>query len=131
MDLKTKAIEKIARQLKNLGCEYMIVRDGDKETALTNGKFTYHVKTARGESTRHVESFLSPLAPGESVLVPVEKYSAATIASCCSATAFRLFGKGNYITKRADDDSHVEVLCLDRDYLHPEFGELMDDEPEE
>ena len=115
MDLRTKAIEKIVRQLKNLNCEFMIVPDGDIRTAVTHGKFSYHKKVAHGAYTKHVEGYLINMKPGESVVIPVGDYPLDTIQSVVSAYAFRTFGKGNYISARTEDGKGVELLCLDRD----------------
>lgn len=128
MDLKTKAIEKAARQLKNLGCEYMIVPDGRKDKALIHGVFTYHNKTSHGEYSRYVDGFLAKLRPGESVMIPVGDYPTESIASVASARAFRMFGKGNYITGRTNDLKHIEVLCLDvEDNLQQSIADLLSD----
>lgn len=115
MDLKAKAIEKIARQLNNLSCEYMIVPDGDPAKAITSGKFVYHKKVAHGEYTKYVASYIDNLKPGESVVIPAGDYPLTSLQSTTSAYAFRTFGKGNYMSSRTEDETGIELLCLDRD----------------
>lgn len=112
MDLKTKAIEKIARQLKILGCDYMIVPDGGAGKAIVNGNFTHHKRVKRGECTKHIASYAANLQPGETVIIPAGDYSLDTLQSAVSAYAFRAFGKGNYMSGRTPDETGIELLCL-------------------
>jgi len=128
MDLKTKAIEKIARQLANLGCEYMIVPDGDVSKALTNGRFTHHKKTKRGEYTKHIDRYAANLQPGEIVIIPVGEFPVAALQAAVSAYAFRAFGKGNFASARTEDDMGVELLCLDRDDTGEDINDLFNEE---
>ena len=129
MDLKNKVLEKIARQLKNLGCDYMIVPDGDAGKALTNGNFHYHKKAQYGEYTAYVASYAHNLQPGESVVIPTGDYSPTALRSATSAYAFRTFGKGNFASCLTTDGKGVELLCLDRDSdLSDQIADLLNEE---
>lgn len=111
MDLRLKAIERNARRLKNLGCEYMIVPGGDMEP-LMNGKFSHHKKMPRGACTAYVDGLIKDLMPGDSVTIPFAEFSPATVSSVVPSRAFKHFGRGNYITGKSTDGNGVDLLCL-------------------
>ena len=120
-NLKTKAIEKLARQLTNLGCEYMIVPGEGKP--LTKGKFTHHVGIKHGEYAKYICTFVDTLQPGESVEIPIGNYPAAALHASASSRCFAAFGKGNFMTSRNDEREVIEVLCLDREEPEVEDGD--------
>lgn len=111
-DLKTTAIQKLARQLKNLNCEFMIVPEtGDK---LINGNFTHYQKAKHGDYTAHIKQFIDPLAPGQHVDIPLQKFSPASIQSTVSAYCSRVYGKGSHVSRLDVEKGIITVLCLDR-----------------
>jgi hypothetical protein len=113
MDIKTKAIEKIARQLKNLGCEYMIVPEtGDP---VQRGNFKHLKKVPHGERAAYVEAFIRGMKPGEALSIPLGEYELEQVSQSASAACHKLFGKGNYVTRMNVEDNCIEVLCLDLD----------------
>jgi len=114
MDIKNKGLERIVRQLKNLGCEFMIVPNWDAEP-VSNGKFANHKKMPHGACTRYVDGLIKDLMPGDSVTIPYGEFPPETVSSVVPSRAFTHFGRGNYVTGRREDGTGVDLLCLDRD----------------
>lgn len=126
MNLKLKAIERNARRLKNLGCEFMIVPGGDMKP-LVNGKFSHHKRVPRGICNNYVEGFIKDLMPGDSVTIPLGEFPRDTLQSVVSALCFKHFGKGNYISGRTADETGIEVLCIAHKDEDDDFDIDMDD----
>jgi hypothetical protein len=111
MDIKTKAITKIAAQLKALDCEFMIIpKDGDP---IKVGDFTYEKPLKHGTVRQYIMPFLETIKPGESAQIPYADLPHSKVMQGASSAAHATFGAGNYVTQSTD--THVEVLCLSRD----------------
>ena len=112
MDIKTRAVEKLARQLTALGCEYMIVQDTGN--CFKRGNFKHTKGMQRGVVAGYVDPFIDPLEPGLAVAIPAGDYPLELVAQTASSRSFLKFGKGNFITQKDADKNIVEVLCMDR-----------------
>lgn len=112
MEIKTKAVEKIARQLTALGCEYMIVQDTG--SCFKKGNFKHTKGMQRGVVAGYVDPFIDPLEPGMAVAIPAGDYPLELVARTASTRSFMLFGKGNFVTQKDAEKNIVEVLCMDR-----------------
>jgi len=120
VDIKTRAFEKIARQLKNLDCDYMIVPETGP--CFKRGNFKYAKRVSRGLVVGYVDQFIEPLQPGMSTTIPAGEFPLELVGQTASYRSYALFGKGNFLTHKNAEKNIVEVLCMDRQ---------TDDEPEE
>jgi hypothetical protein len=112
-DLKTIAVERLARQLQNLSCEFMIVpEEGDK---IVNGKFTHYPKLRYGAMTGYVKEFIDPLRPGQSVEIPLREFAPQSVQSTATAYCSKTYGRGSHVSQLDAEKGILTVLCLDRD----------------
>lgn len=115
MSLKNLAIERIARQLENLGCEYKIITSDGTEFGTLEVMTT---KASKREHNRYVNAtnykeLLKDIKPGESVFVPAGTAPLEGVQSVCSSYMVMTYGKGAYMTAQVADRNGVEVLRLE------------------
>lgn len=112
-DLRAVALDKIERQLAALECEYMIVPARGEPRK--RGKFTHVKKTDRGARAAYVRQYLEDAKPGDTVAIPYAEYGSVDTTSSVTSACHKLFGKGNYVTRKNEEAECIEVLCLDID----------------
>lgn len=114
MSIKRLAIERMARQLETLGCQFKIVMDDGTEF----GTLEVSAPKQTREYNRYVNAtnykeLLKDIKPGESVFVPAGTAPIDGVQSVCSSFMIQQFGKGTYMTAQNADRNGVEVLRLE------------------
>lgn len=114
-NIKTVAIERIAKQLENLGCQYKIItEDGDEFGALhvmDKPKQT-RIHNRYVTETRYKELLMN-IGAGEAVFVPAGTAPLDGVQSVCASFMVQHFGKGTYMTVQHAARNGVEVLRLE------------------
>lgn len=115
MSIKTIAIERITRQLENLGCQFKVitedgvefgtlqVADKPKQTRV----FNRYIKET------NYKDLLKDIKVGESVFVPAGTAPLDGVQSVCASFMVQTFGKGTYMTVQHHERNGVEVLRLE------------------
>jgi hypothetical protein len=115
MSIKNLAIERITKQLENLGCQFKIITEDGAEFGTL--EVAPEPKQTR-EHNRYVNAtnykeLLKDIKPGESVFVPAGTAPIDGVQSVCSSFMIQQFGKGTYMTAQNADRNGVEVLRLE------------------
>lgn len=113
--IKNLAIERITRQLENLGCQFKVITEDGAEfgtlQVLDKPKST-RVYMRFAKETNYIE-LLKDIKAGESVFVPAGTAPLDGLQSVCSSFMITNFGKGTYMTVQHADRNGVEVLRLE------------------
>ena len=115
-NIKTLAIERITRQLENLGCKFKVITEDGVEfgtllVASDKPKST-RVHNRYVNETNYIE-LLKNIKAGESVFVAAGTAPLDGVQSVCSSFMVMTFGKGTYMTVQHPDRNGVEVLRLE------------------
>jgi hypothetical protein len=114
-NIKTIAIERIAKQLENLGCQFKVItEDGAEFGALhvMDKPKSTRVHNRYVKETNYIE-LLKNIGVGEAVFVPAGTAPLDGVQSVCSSYMVLNFGKGTYMTVQHPDRNGVEVLRLE------------------
>lgn len=114
-NIKTIAIERITRQLENLGCQFKVITEDGVEfgtlQVLDKPKAT-RVHNRYVKETNYIE-LLKDIKVGESVFVPAGTALLDGVQSVCASYMIKNYGKGTYMTVQHADRNGVEVLRLE------------------
>lgn len=115
-DIKTLAIERITKQLENLGCQFKVITEdgvefGGLEVSLPKPKVT-RVYNRYVKETNYIE-LLKDIKAGQSVFVPAGTAPLDGVQSVCASYMVMNFGKGTYMTVQHHERNGVEVLRLE------------------
>ena len=115
MSIKNLAIDRIARQLENLGCEFKIITEDGTEFGTLE---VVTEKAATREYNRYVTAtnyieLLKNLKAGESVFISAGTAPLDGLQSVCATFMVKNFGKGTYMTAQQAERNGVEVLRLE------------------
>jgi hypothetical protein len=110
-DIKITTAKKLAKQLTNLGFDFIIAHG--QEVIASHGELKHEKPLPYGALSQHVYKYIADMKPGDVVHMPYGDLPPKRLARNVPACAHLIFGQGNYSTKTYPD--YVEVLCLDRD----------------
>lgn len=115
-NIKTLAVERLVKQLENMGCQFKIItEDGDEFGTLvvaSDKPKTTRVYNRYVKETNYIE-LLKDIKVGESVFVAAGTAPLDGVQSVCSSYMVMNFGKGTYMTVQHADRNGVEVLRLE------------------
>ena len=114
-NIKALAIERITRQLENLGCQFKVItEDGVEFGALevvSESKIT-RIHKRYVHETNYIE-LLKDLKAGDSAFIPAGTAPLEGLQATCAAYMLKNYGKGSYMTVQHADRNGVEVLRLE------------------
>lgn len=111
-DIKMIACGKLERQLKLIGCDYIIRRpDG---TIVSDGEVSdLKPKPKHGALRNYVRKYLTDMKPGETRHVPYsDEFDRKAVVKSVSSEAFAVFGKGNFATRHDERGAVVMSLAV-------------------
>lgn len=114
-NIKTLAIERIVKQLENLGCQFKVItEDGDEFGALQVADKPKSTRIFnRYVNETNYQELLKNIGVGEAVFVPAGTAPLSGVQSVCASFMVQQFGKGTYMTVQHAERNGVEVLRLE------------------
>lgn len=114
--IKNLAIERITRQLENLGCQFKVITEdgaefGTLEVVSGKPKIT-RIHKRYVHETNYIE-LLKDLKAGDSAFIPAGTAPLEGLQSTCAAYMLKNYGKGTYMTVQHAERNGVEVLRLE------------------
>jgi hypothetical protein len=105
-ELRQIAIQRALKALGNMGCKFAVIDvEGNKygELEVTEIKKRRASVHEHGSLTKHIKPYLTPMNPGDVVVIPIDSFEPKSLSSALSSYAHSLWGKGSSTYCRRDN----------------------------
>jgi hypothetical protein len=110
--LQKKALKVYIEGMINMGCKFKVT-DPDGEVYQTEQKLTPQKRPIVNKGiSKYVATFIDNLSIGQSIKVPLGKFSVEDIQGNCNSRANRKFGNGSLSSSRNIAEQYVEVIRI-------------------
>jgi hypothetical protein len=110
--LQKKALKVYIEGMINMGCKFKVT-DPDGEVYQTEQKPTPEKRLIVNKGiSKYIATFIDNLLVGQSVNVPLGKFSVDDVQANCNSRANRKFGNGSLSTSRNKDEQYIEVIRI-------------------